>query len=446
MHERPAAEILLVERDPIIAFEIMGYFSRRGLRTEWVDDAEKAFNCLDTRSFDVLVTELDVYRGDGMRLMRVARERNPDVCVVLVTDDSGVERATEAMFEGAYDFQTKPLNMGKLEAVIQRGLVFQRLMVEQFELKRRLDERFGLDKLIGRSRPIVNAYTAIRRAAPTRVPVIVAGEAGTGKDLVAQALHNNSARRDEPFVKLECRGGPGAVLEAELFGRGADAARMQLADRGTLYLDEAEGMPPALQAKILTALEEGRIPRASDGRFIPVDLRLVISLAGSPGEGTQQFVQGLRDRFDAVEISLPPLRDRREDIPLLAEAFLGEASRTHRKTLAGLTRNAMDMLVRYDWPGNVGELRRTIDALTQVARGGQAVDVGDLPLELRRRAAGDPGEIRIPAGATMAEIERIAIEETLRTCGYNKPECARRLGIGLRTLYRKLGEYNIGGN
>ena len=441
MHERPAAEILLVERDPIVAFEIMAYFSRHGLRAEWVDDAEKAFNCLDTRTFDVLVTELDVQRGDGMRLMRVARERNPDVCVILIADESGVERATEAMRDGAYDFQTKPLNMGKLEAVIQRGLVFQRLMVEQFELKRRLDERFGLDKLIGRSRSIINAYSALRRAAPTRVPVIISGEAGTGKDLVAQALHNNSARRDEPFVKLECRGGSGAVLEAELFGRGAGAGRMQLADKGTLYLDEAEAMPPALHGRVLQAIEEGRIARASDGKFVSVDVRLVVSLTGAPGESIQQFVLGLRERFDAAEILLPPLRDRREDIPLLAEAFLGEASRAHRKSLAGLTRNAMDMLVRYAWPGNVGELRRTIDALAQVARGGQAVDVGDLPPELRHRTAGDPGEIRIPAGATMAEIERIAIEETLRACGYNKPECARRLGIGLRTLYRKLGEY-----
>lgn len=219
MSEQTAtADVLLVERVPETARHIMSYLDEHGYAVEWVDDGEKAFNRIDDRSYDVLITELNAHRIKGMRLLELALERSPEMCVILITEEPDVELATEAMRQGAYDFQTKPVNLGKLEAVIQRGLGRMRLMLEQHELKRRLDEQYGLGSLVGKSRPMVKVYNAVRQIAPSKSTVLIQGETGTGKDLVAQAIHNNSPRRDAPFVKLNCAAIPEALVESELFG------------------------------------------------------------------------------------------------------------------------------------------------------------------------------------------------------------------------------------
>lgn len=452
MLEQPSADILLVDRNRTVGNEIVSFLSARNYEVEWVDDGEKACNCLDSRQFDVLVTELNIRRVDGMRLMGVAQDRNPDICVIMIAEDPDIERATEAMRQGAYDFQTKPLNMGKLEAVVRRGLDHQQLLYEQVRLKRRLDERYGLANLIGKSHGISLAYNLVRQAAPSMVPVIVAGEPGTGKDLVAQAIHNRSVRLDGPFVKMNCSGASKRLLETELLGHGRNwprggpgvrAGRFELADQGTLYLDGVDSLPAALCDEALSILERGRVRRLGEKRTMAVDFRLIVSVGGpSPAaRHTAQFLDALQKQFGAVLIELPALRFRREDVPLLADHFVRETGREIQVSVEGISRNALDVLSRYDWPGNVRELQNTVEGMVLATRNGRLLDVADVPAAVRQQAAAETGEIRIPAGTPMNEVERMVIEETMKACGYDKRLCATTLGIGLRTLYRKLSEY-----
>ena len=453
-NDPPRATVLLVDRDPAIARDIMAYLSERGYEVEWVDDGEKAYNHLDGHQVDVLITDLNSQRIDGMRLMAVAKDRNPEICVVLITEEPDVELATEAMRQGAVDFQTKPLNLGKLEAVIEQALGRQKLVLEQHELKRRLDERYGLDNLVGQSRQMTRVYEAVRQIAPTRGSALIRGETGTGKDLIAQAIHNNSPRRDAPFVKLNCANLPEALVESELFGHVSGAftgavqkrtGRFEVADKGTLFLDEIGELSLPLQAKLLRVLEQQQFERLGDNRTITVDVRL-IAATNRPLEKmmeTGQFRDDLYYRLRVVSIEVPPLRNRREDIPLLADHFLKEARETHGKAVEGISRKALDVLMRYDWPGNVRELKNIIEGMVIMSRAGSALDLQDVPEYLRHTTTPEVSEIRIPTGVTMKDVERIVIEETMKVTGHNKEACARTLGIGLRTLYRKLKEYDI---
>lgn len=454
MAEDAGAAVLLVDRDPAIARTIIAYLEERDYSVEWVDDGEKAYNLLDSRPFDVLVTELNIHRINGMRLMAVAKNRNPEICVILITEDPDIERATEAMRQGAHDYQTKPLNLGKLEAVIQRGIGHQRLVLEQHELKRRLDEQYGFASLVGKSPQIVRIYGAVRQIAPTKATVLIQGETGTGKDLIAQAIHNNSPRKDAPFVKLSCASIPEALVESELYGHVAGAftgairsrqGRFEVADKGTLFLDEVGELTPGLQSKLLRVLEHQQFERLGDSRTITVDVRLIAAtnrpLATMVEAG--QFRDDLYYRLRVVTIDVPTLRQRREDIPLLVDHFIREASATHNKSVQGITRNGMDLLMRYDWPGNVRELKNITEGMVVMARTDRALDVNDVPEHVRRSTTPEVNEMRIPTGTSMREVERIVIEETLKTCGFNKEACADTLGIGLRTLYRKVKEYDI---
>lgn len=452
--ESPQASVLVVDRDPLVTRSIMAFLDERGYEVEWVDDGEKAYNRLDDRTYDVLITDLNAPRINGMRLMAVAKDRYPEICVVLITEEPDVARATEAMRQGAYDFQTKPLNLGKLEAVIQQGLGRQRLVLEQHELRRRLDEQYGLGSLVGKSRQMVKVYEAVRQIAPSKSTVLIQGETGTGKDLIAQAIHTNSTRRDAPFVKLNCASIPEALVESELFGHVAGAftganraraGRFEVADKGTLFLDEVGELSLGLQAKLLRVLESQQFERLGDSRTVSVDVRLIAAtnrpLEKMVEEGS--FRGDLYYRLRVVTIDMPALRARREDIPRLVDHFYRIACEANGKQLEGITRNAIDVLLRYDWPGNVRELKNIIEGMVVMARNGTVLDVAGIPEHIRRNTVPEVREIRIPTGATMAEVERIVIEETMKVCGYNKERCAKVLGIGLRTLYRKLKEFDV---
>jgi DNA-binding NtrC family response regulator len=450
----PAPTVLVVDSDPAVARLLTAHLEPRGYDVTFVDDGEKAYNRLDSQPVNALITDLNAHRIDGMKLMAVAKDRNPDVVVILITGELDIEHAVEAMREGAYDFQTKPLNLGKLDAVLHRGIGQQELLLEQHELKRRLDERYGLGNLVGQSRQMVKIYNAVRQCARSKATVLIQGETGTGKDLIAQAIHNNSPRRDAPFVKLNCASISESLVDSELFGHVAGAftgavrsrqGRFELAHKGTLFLDEVGELTPPLQAKLLRVLEHQQFERLGDSRTITVDVRLIAAtnrpLQAMVNAGT--FRDDLYYRLRVVAIDVPTLRERREDIPLLVQHFLDQANKAHAKSVSGFSRNAMDLLMRYDWPGNVRELKNIIEGMTVMARGEGNLDIGDIPSHLRTHATPEVGEIRVPAGSAMAEVERIVIEETMKACAFDKPQTAKTLGIGLRTLYRKLKEYDI---
>ena len=453
MQPETAAGVLLVDRDPKVSESIIGSLAPPKFDVEWVDDDEKAYNCLRSRSFDILLTELNIERIDGMRLMAAAKDRNPDICVIMIAQDPDIELATEAMRQGAYDFQTKPLNLGKLHAVIERGLSYQRLLHEQHRLRRRLDEAFGLTALVGQSKAFAAAYDTIRQAAPTEIPLILVGEPGTGKGFAAQVIHHNSPRADNAFVTMSCTADAAPLAERELLGHAPNAysgatdprpGRLELADQGTLFLDEARGLPRLLFEQVLNTLETGKTQRIGDDRVISANIRLVISVTPdlAADDPTRDFLIELQSRFDAMIIELPPLHERRDDIPLLTERFLQEATQEIGIPAPAITGNALDLLMRHTWPENVRQLRNTIQAIVIGAAPGRPVDVLDIPSAIRNHTVPSSEEIRIPRGASMQEAQRILIEEALKTHGYKKEDTAKALGIGLRTLYRKLKEYD----
>jgi len=424
--DRNAPMILLVIRDPAVARTVVAHLSEHGFEIEWVDDDEKAFNRLDTKPFDVIVSDLGAPRIDGMRLMGVAKERNPEACVVFLAGSEEIERATEAMQQGAYDFQIRPVNLGRLEAVIRRGLDYQRLVFEQHELKRRLDEHYGLGSLIGNSRPMIRLYDAVRQAVREDTPVLILGESGAGKDLIAQAIHSNGARRDEVFVKVRCSGVPKGRLDCELFGYGAGAfpgadrsvpGRIENADRGTLFLDEVGDLSSEQQAALTKVLASGRVFRIKDSRPIRVDVRLIA--ATSRALSGLKFRDDLLTKLTTTVIEVPPLRERREDIPMLVQHFLQDACREAGFPNPGITGKALDLLMRYDWLGNVRELKNIADGMALVAQPGRPLDARDIPAYIRREAPAVAGEVRIPVGTSMDEAERMLIEETMKACGHN---------------------------
>ncbi|MBW7863742.1 MAG: sigma-54-dependent Fis family transcriptional regulator [Candidatus Hydrogenedentes bacterium] len=446
MDKQPAAQVLVVDHHPASCRAMTAWLRERGHAATGVDNGEKAFNQLDARPWDALVTELHAGRVDGMRLMSVALARHPDLCAVLTATEAETERAVEAMRLGAHDFLLKPVHLPHLGAVLERGLAHQQLLRERVGLQRRLDERFGLGGLSGRSRQMTRVYQSVRQAGPLRDPLLVFGEAGTGKELIAEAVHHAGPWRDGPFVKADAAALPRSAQAAALFGEGgAGRARRGLieqAEDGTLFLDNADALDTDAQDRLLAWLETGAAPRAGDGKKVPVSARLVAATRKSPVElaGNTGFNPALAERLCAVTVEAPALRQRPEDIPLLARDILERLARADNREPRAIEPGAVDLLLRYDWPGNVRELETVLEGMDLTAGPGP-LRVAAVPPHVRRAARPARGEIRVPVGVPMAVIERAAIEETLRHCDYDKAECARILGIGLRTLYRKLGQY-----
>jgi DNA-binding NtrC family response regulator len=456
MAEPSQAEVLVVDADASVGRMVSGYLRSRGYACDWCADGEKAVARLDQRLVDVLVTSLTAPRVGGLRLMEIARSRNPHVCVVLLLDEGEIAQGTAGVRAGAHDFQTKPVNMEKLEGVIEHGLAFQRLALAQAALHRRLDERFGLGGIAGRSPQMIRVYNAIREIGPTERPVLVYGEPGSGKRLIAEALHHNSPRRDETFVAFDCEGLPEVVVRSELFGYavgkhlGASplrTGRFALAQGGTLYLDGLDTLSPTLQHRLRDVLQSGMLSRIDTGERVKVDVRLVAASSRplAPLVAMEAFDGELYELLSTVTIEAPPLRERREDIPVLVHDFVRASSERHGLPVPVVSEGALDTLTRYGWPANVRELENVTEAMVLASAGRGALEPRDVPEAIREGAILGAGEYRLHVGMTLHEVERVAIEESMRACHGNKEACARMLRIGLRTLYRKLKEYEEGG-
>ena len=446
-------KVLVVDGETPDTKRLIAFLEANKYTVLWARDGEAAHNILESEVVNVIVSELRVHRIDGMRLLSIARARNPEICVVVITKEADVELATEAMRQGAYDFQVKPLNFEKMKAVIERGVSHQRLVIEVTDLHTRLDTRYGFEHLIGNSRGMIEIFEKIRQIAPTRATVLVSGETGTGKELIALAIHQNSPRRNEPFVKLNCAALSEGIIESELFGheRGAFTGavatrkgRFELADGGTLFIDEVSEITMPVQAKLLRVLQEMEFERVGGSDTMHVDVRLVVATNQKlePLVKRKKFREDLYYRLKVVTVEVPTLRERKEDISLLVDAFITEFNELHGKKVKGITRGAIDFLIQHDWPGNVRELKNSIEGMIVFCPRERLLDVADLPEHLRT------GKKRkqyfsITVGMTMQEVEKMALEETLKSVGYDKQKTAEILGIGLRTLYRKMKEYDI---
>ncbi|MCZ6602696.1 MAG: sigma-54 dependent transcriptional regulator [Planctomycetota bacterium] len=402
--------------------------------------------------FDVLITDLIMKDMDGLEVLRKAKEDFPDLEVILVTGHGTIESAVQAMREGATDYLTKPLNVDELRARVDKAIGRQALQRENVQLRQQLDKRFGFEQIIGKSPQILSVLDTLSQISDTTARVLIIGESGTGKELVAKAIHNNSSRKKNAFVALNCAALSEGILESELFGHekgaftGATAARIgrfQHADGGTLFLDEVGDMPLSTQIKLLRVIEEGEIVRVGSNAPLEVDVRLLAATNRSLEEALQEktFREDLYYRLKVVTVRLPPLRERVGDIPLLIDAFIEELSSTHKKPITGITGKARSALTRYSWPGNVRELKNAVENMIVTARQ-DPLDVGDIPSYISE-AEPTPRRLTGLAGHTMEEVERELVRETLELMKGNREETSKALGMGERTLYRKLRKYGL---
>jgi len=421
-------------------------------------DVNTAMNLLEAQPVDVLLTDLRLMGGtEGLDLLvRAQSIAHAPVCI-LMTAYGSEKVAVQAMKRGAYDYITKPLDLEKLEVVLNRALRSRRMETENQHLREELDKKFGLEKLIGNSPAMVEIYDRIRQVAPTRATILIEGESGTGKELVAQSLHMLSPRKAARFVAVHCAALSPQLLESELFGheKGAftgaterRAGRFEEANHGTIFLDEIGEIDAATQVKLLRVLGEQAVQRVGSNQTLKVDVRVVAAtnknLEAMVREG--KFREDLFYRLDVVPVHLPPLRDRREDIPLLANAFLHEFARENQKKISGFSNDAQEALQRYDWPGNVRELRASLEHAVALCRG-ERIGVRDLP----SRVAGQTGLVRplsVTAGSlskdlNLEKMEKDFILQALQSTTGNITEAAKLLGISRRTLHRKLNLYQI---
>ena len=421
-------------------------------------DTESAFNLLESQPVDLLLTDLRLTGGtEGLDLIRRAQALPHAPVCVLMTAYGSEKIAVEAMKRGAYDYITKPLDLEKLEVVLGRALRSRKVESENRQLKQELDKKFGLEKLIGNSPGMVEIYDRVRQVAPTQAAVLIEGESGTGKELIAQSLHRLSTRRDGRFVPVHCAALSPQLLESELFGHekgsftGATERRLgrfEEANHGTIFLDEIGEIDPATQVKLLRALGERTVQRVGSNHTIAVDVRVVAAtnkdLEALVREG--KFRDDLFYRLDVVRIHLPPLRERREDIPLLTQAFLTEFARQNHRKIMGLTPDAQQALAAYEWPGNVRELRAAIEHGVALCRG-ERIGLRDLPPRISGQSLsprpGLPGAASVRGSLNLEEMERTFMQAALQQTEGNVTEAAKLLGISRRTLHRKLKTYRL---
>lgn len=447
--------VLIVDNDKSHALAMQETLQRVGYPCRVATSGPEGIRAIDQHIVDIIVTDLVMNEVDGMAILAHAREKLPDAQVIMVTGHASVPKAVEAMQLGAFNFLEKPLNTDRLRAVTEKAADAVRMMRQNSELLQRLDDKYGFEGIVFSSQKMGQVIDRVRRIAATDASVLITGETGTGKELVAQAIHQNSPRKKKPFVPLNCAALSEHLLESELFGhiRGAftDAAsdrvgRFEYAHGGTLFFDEVGDMPMATQIKLLRVLENGEITRIGENKPIAVNVRILSATHKNLDQLIKDgvFREDLFHRLKVVTIELPPLRERTEDIVPLVDHFRKIYCRKYNKQVKGVSAAVSKILFAYSWPGNVRQLKNFVESMVVLDLDG-VLDTDDLPPELAAipvtSEASDQRAVPGLIGCTMDEIERWAILQTLQLTGGNREETARILGIGARTLYRKLKEY-----
>lgn len=399
---------------------------------------------------DIVLTDMMMPEMDGIELLEEIRSTNNDIAVILITGYSSIESAVDAMRKGAYDYITKPLDLNKLEITIKNALEHKRLRLENILLKQKFREKFDATTLVGNSRKIKEIMDMVERVSSTKATVLIQGESGTGKELVANIIHYNSPVADGPFIKVNCSALAESLLESELFGHEKGAftgalytkkGRFELADGGTLFLDEIGDIPPSIQIRLLRFLQEAEFERVGGTKTIKVDVRIISATNKRLEElvKEEKFRDDLFYRLKVITIDVPPLRERKEDIPLLVDYHLKRFAEIHNKKIRGISPDAMKIINVYEWPGNIRELMNCIESAVVMTRE-DYINLESLPpfLFLEQES-----QLTDKSSKNLFEIEKQAIFDALNTAGGNKVHAAKILGIGLRTLYRKLEQYGL---
>ena len=422
------------------------------------EDAKAAMELLERETFDVMLTDFQMPNEDGMKLIGRAKSlTKPPICI-LMTAYGSEELAVDAMKRGADDYIAKGrLQIDELEMRIARAVRSQKLEVENVSLRQQLDEKFGMENIVGESPAMKEIFEVVQQVAPTRATVLLLGESGTGKELVAKAVHQLSPRAKQPFVTVHCAALAASLLESELFGHEKGAftgaherriGRFEQAQGGTLFLDEIGEIDATIQIKLLRFLGERTFERVGSNKTLTADVRLIAAtnknLEALVSAGT--FREDLFFRLRVVEINLPPLRERMGDIPLLAQGFLREFAAENHKPVKDFTADALELLLNHRWPGNVRELRTAIESAVVLCRG-ERISARDLPRTLRAEAGmtGDPGRALARNDLTVKEAEKQLIIRALKETNGNRTRAAKKIGMARRTFHRKLHTYHLEG-
>lgn len=447
--------VLVVDDDADMRELAYDMLKDRGHQVTTAGSGEEALKRLAEEDYAVVLTDLRMKGMQGNELLTEIKRRFPDVNVILMTAFGSVETAVDAMKQGASDYLTKPVKKDELVRVVERVIREAALRREVSRLRREIHKEYSFHQILGKSKAIQAVFDLIRRVADSPTNVLITGESGTGKELVAKAIHYNSDRKDAPFIPVNCAAIPEQLLESELFGhmRGSftDAKTdkrglFEEAQKGTLFLDEISELPIMLQAKLLRAIQEREIRRVGATKPVPVDVRIIAAtnLNLADEVKAKRFRDDLYYRLNVIEIKLPPLRERREDIPLLVDAFLKKCGDARRKEVKGVSEAALAMLMDYAWPGNVRELENVIERAVTLSRGEKIV-----PEDLPPAVQGSRGDRRVLDEAaertlSLEAMEKEYILKILDKMGGNKYQAAQALGIDRKTLYRKLGEIEEG--
>jgi two-component system response regulator HydG len=448
--------LLVVDDDKAHRTMLKTLLSGWGYDITEADDGSSAIEQVRQQPYDLILMDIRMVKVSGIEALERIKILNPAIPVIIMTAYSSIESAVDALKKGAYDYLTKPLDFDKLRLTIERAVEHLRLKEENRMLKESLGMQFDRRNIIGQSPAITRLLETVAQVAPSEATVLITGESGTGKGLIAGSIHFNSPRKDGPFIKTNCAAITETLLESDLFGHekgaftGADRrkeGRFVQANGGSLFLDEVSEMSPSMQVKLLQVLQEREITRVGGETVVPVDVRLIVATNKNLSEliANGLFREDLYYRLNVVSLEIPPLRERREDIPLLAQHFLKLFAAKNQKEIKGLTPKAMDQFVRYGWPGNVRELMNAVERGVVLARSEYLADEV-LPFLLAPLAT--------PAGAISAldelsgeipleQVEKATILRTLEAAGGNKSEAARRLGITRKTLQTKLKQYGV---
>jgi DNA-binding NtrC family response regulator len=445
------ARILIVDDEESTRELFAELLQRWGYEVDETADGHGALKIAAETHPDVIISDLVMPKLDGLALVRALREEQPDTPVVIITGKGTIDAAVEAVREGVFDFVEKPLDPARLKVILQRALEKKQTLHEMQVLRRRLGQVDSGVGLVGNSPPMRRAMELVEKVAPSKASVVITGQSGTGKEMVARAIHQLSPRRDRPFIAINCSAIPASLIESEMFGHergaftGADQRRLgawELADGGTLFLDEIGEIPIELQAKFLRVLEEERLRRLGGKSEIMVDVRVISATNRDLKEEIKvgRFREDLYFRLNVFHIGLAPLKERKDDIPVLVQHFIDRFGRDAGKKLQGVTPQAMKRLTDYAWPGNIRELRNTLERAV-ILCGADVIDTEHLPGELAA-GGGESAYLKLPYGLPLREIEKEYILATLTRLQNNKARTAQALGISEKTLYNKLYRYS----